>query len=125
MHTNPIKRADNSRVCCCVRSSPSGPPPVPPARPPSTPPAPPLTPLECSAMDGRINTQQLPTPKFCYDLHTANPNGCESYFSLTSNNGRLRLCFNPIAPTVSSAVNCEATPDFVLCDALPPSPPPA
>jgi hypothetical protein len=125
---------DGLAVDCTDQKSPSPPPPAPPLLPPSppvppsppTPPPirPPLPPLECSAMNGRFNTQNaFETPKFCYEIKTTNELGCDAYYSL-GGNSKMRLCFNPIYPTTSSNTNCDATSDFVYCDPLPPSPPP-
>jgi hypothetical protein len=99
------------------------PPPAPPSPPPTPPPSPPpAPPLACETMNGRINTQTLGgSGKFCYEIRTTNPLGCEGHYSLVSN-GNMRLCYNPIQPTTDSAVFCAET-DKITCDYLPPSPP--
>ena len=100
-------------------------PPNPPAPPPTPPsPRPPIAPLECPAMEGRQNTlTAFAQERFCYNVPTNQ--GCDGYYSLQANNRRMRLCYNPIAPDIDNSVYCQATDDYVTCDLLPPSPPPA
>jgi len=114
---------------------PPPPPPLPPESPPHSPspprsppaaphpPRPPIAPLQCSEMEGRSNTlTAFEAEKFCYQVQTSAAGGCDAYYSLNTN-GRMRLCYNPIHPTIDNAVSCESTDQYVNCNFLPPSPP--
>ncbi len=127
---------DGLSVDCAYHKSPSPPPPAPP-RPPLSPPLPPMSPspprpppirppiapLQCSAMNGRHNTQTaFAAARWCYEVKTTDVLGCDAYFSMGTNN-RMRLCYNPIYPATDSSVYCASTGSYVMCDFLPPSPP--
>jgi hypothetical protein len=89
--------------------------------PPPAPPAPPA-PHTCALREGRINTQNLGSGKFCYDILTTNPNTCDGLYSQTLN-GNTRVCYNPIAPATDPATACSEG-DLLVCAFDPPSPPP-
>lgn len=73
-------------------------------------------------MEGRRNTlTAFEDPKFCYNLRTNQ--GCDAYYSHTSGQGKMRLCYNPIEPNINNDVFCAATTSYVVCDFAPPSPP--
>lgn len=73
-------------------------------------------------MHGRQNTQTaFASAKFCYNVKTNQ--GCDGYYSHTTNNNRMRLCYNPIEPSIDNTVYCEATATYIVCDSVPPSPP--
>jgi hypothetical protein len=107
-----------------VAGDPS-PPPV--AGDPSPPPAadspPPPAPHTCGLREGRINTQNLGNGKFCGDLATTTVHTCDGLYSQTLNNGKTRICYNPIAPATDGATMC-AEGDLLVCGLNPPSPPP-
>ena len=74
-------------------------------------------------MEGRQNTlTAFAQERFCYNVSTNQ--GCKQYYSLTANNNRMRLCYNPIEPDINNNVYCEATNSYLTCDFLPPRPPP-
>ena len=100
---------------------PPSPPPSPPS-PPSYPPRPPIAPVECVTAAGRTNALASATPKYCWQLNVGTPGGCSSYFTQAANK-RVRLCFNPIHPTIAPGVECKASDEYVLCDLPPPRPP--
>ena len=80
-------------------------------------------PVTCVEFGNRINLRAQGQQKWCYNIRTTNPETCDAYGTQNKNNGRARLCYNPIHPNVDPNVNCDATEEFVICPMPPPLPP--
>ena len=100
---------------------------LPPAPPPSPPPPHP-PPTQCQAMQTRTSTAGLNVTEygvdtnlydqvFCFHLDRSTHN-CDDYYSINQGNNRMRTCYDS-----GSGTYCSAS-DYVICDFLPPSPPP-
>lgn len=76
-------------------------------------------------MTGRLNTRTaFFNPRYCFGVRTTNERGCDGYYSLNTDNRRMRLCYNPIEPRTNYDTWCDFTPSYVVCDTQEPSPPP-
>ena len=109
--------------------APPRPPPGPLTPPPGPPPPPSPPPIQCLQMQNRSNTVLLNTTTyqvdtntysyvFCFHLNRST-HSCSNFFSMTTNNYRMRTCHDP-----GSGSFCEAS-GATICNFLPPAPPPA